>query len=192
LVGGRRRDSDINDSIGEGGRGGVALVVGVEEEADVGWAGGGGSGDEVMGFGRDRVAGDDKTGKGGKFAVYRTKGITDVIAWGDFVVAAGKKLVAVEVKGVGAEGAGGMGKEVGKNGQVEAAEEAQAVVGRREAVVGIKAGEIVEGRGHHGVGKGGKVGANVGRGGETGGEGGEILGLEAAVDIAAEVREANP
>jgi hypothetical protein len=58
-------------------------------------------------------------------------------------------------------------------------------------VVGIKAGEIVEGRCHHGVSKGGKVGANVGRGGERGGEGGEILGLEAAVDVTAEVQEAN-
>jgi hypothetical protein len=54
-----------------------------------------------------------------------------------------------------------MGKEVGENGEAEAAEEAQAVVGRREVVVGIEAGEIVEGRCHHGVGKGGKVGANV-------------------------------
>jgi hypothetical protein len=66
LIGGRRWDSDINDSVGEGGGGGVALVVEVKEEADVSWAGGGGSRDEVTGFGEDRVAGDDKTGKGGR------------------------------------------------------------------------------------------------------------------------------
>jgi hypothetical protein len=29
LIGGRRRDSDISDSVGEGGGGGVALVVGL-------------------------------------------------------------------------------------------------------------------------------------------------------------------
>jgi hypothetical protein len=57
--------------------------------------------------------------------------------------------------------------------------------------VGIEAGEIVEGSGHHGVGKGGKVGANVGRGREIGGEGGEILFLEVAVDVTAEVGEAD-
>jgi hypothetical protein len=119
----------------------VALVVGVEEEADDGWAGGGGSRDEVTGFGGDGVAGDDETGKGGEFAADRTKGVADGIACRGFVVAAGKKVVAVEVKGAGAERAGGVGKEVGKNGQAEASEEAQVVVGRREAVVGIKAGE---------------------------------------------------
>jgi hypothetical protein len=70
-------------------------------------------------------------------------------------------------------------------------EEAQVVVGRREAVLGIKVGEIMEGRGHHGVCKGGKVGANMGRSGRRGGEGGKILGLEMVVDVAAEVREAD-
>jgi hypothetical protein len=43
LTRGRRRDSNIDDSISEGGRGGVALVMGVKEEANVGRAGGGGS-----------------------------------------------------------------------------------------------------------------------------------------------------
>jgi hypothetical protein len=57
--------------------------------------------------------------------------------------------------------------------------------------LGIEAGEIVEGRGHHGVCKGGKVGANVGRSGRGGGKGGKILGLETAVDVAAEVQEAD-
>jgi hypothetical protein len=65
--------------------------VGVEEEANVSWAGGGGSRDEVTGFGGDGVAGDDETGKGGEFAADRTKGIADGIAWGGFVVAAGKR-----------------------------------------------------------------------------------------------------
>jgi hypothetical protein len=63
LIGGRRQDSDINDSIREGGGGGVALVVGVEKKVDVGGAGGEGNRDEVMGFGGDGVAGDDETGK---------------------------------------------------------------------------------------------------------------------------------
>jgi hypothetical protein len=67
------------------------LVVGVKEEADVSWAGGGGSTDEVTGFGGDGVVGDDKTGKGGEFAADCTKGVVDGVAWGGFVVAAGKK-----------------------------------------------------------------------------------------------------
>jgi hypothetical protein len=93
LTRGRRRDSDINDSISEVGRGGVALVVGVKEKkANVGGAGGGGSRDEVLGFCGDRVvAGNNKTGKGGKFMADRAKGISDGIAWGGFVEAAGKK-----------------------------------------------------------------------------------------------------
>jgi hypothetical protein len=45
--------------------------------------------------------------------------------------------------------------------------------------------------GHHGVCKGGKVGANVGRSGRRCGKGGKILGLETAVDVAAEVWEAD-
>jgi hypothetical protein len=167
------------------------LVVGVEVVAIVGGRGGGGGRDEVTGFDGDGVAGDDETGKGGEFAAERTEGVADGVAGGGFVVAAGKEVVAVEVKGTSAEGAGGIGEDVGKNGQAEAAEEAQAVVGRREAVCGIEAGEIVEGRGHHGVCKGGKVGANVGRGGRGGGESGKVLGLETAVDVAAEVREAD-
>jgi hypothetical protein len=91
LIGGRRWDSDIDDSVGEGGGCGVALVVGVEEEADVGGAGGGGGRDEVTGFDGDGVAGDDETGKGGKFTADYTKGVADGIAGRGFVVAAGKK-----------------------------------------------------------------------------------------------------
>ena len=53
LVGGRRRDGDIDDSVGEGVGGGMALVVGVEEEANVGGTGGGGGRDEVTGFDGD-------------------------------------------------------------------------------------------------------------------------------------------
>jgi hypothetical protein len=70
----------------------VALVVGVKEKANVGRAGGVGSRDEVLGFCGDRVAaGDNKTGKGGEFVADRAKGISDGIAWGGFVEAAGKK-----------------------------------------------------------------------------------------------------
>jgi hypothetical protein len=118
IGGGRRRDSDIDDSVGEGGWGGVALVVGVKQEANFGGAGGGGSRDEVTGFDGDTgVAGDDETSKGGEFAADRTtEGVADGIAGGGFVVAAGKKVITVEVKGAGAEGAGGIGKEVRKNG----------------------------------------------------------------------------
>ena len=90
LIGGRSRDSDINDSISEGGGGGVALVVGVKEEANVGGAGGEGSRDEVPGFGGDGVAGDNETGKGGEFAADRAKGVADGVAGGGFVVATGK------------------------------------------------------------------------------------------------------
>jgi hypothetical protein len=71
LIGGRRWDSDINGSVTrEGGRGGVALVVGVKEKACVGWAGGEGIRDEVEGFGGDGVVGDGKTSKGGKFRAW--------------------------------------------------------------------------------------------------------------------------
>jgi hypothetical protein len=151
MIGGRSQDNDINGSISEGGGVGVTLVVGAKEKANVGRVAGGEASrdDEVSGFlGGDRVAGDNKTGKGGEFAADRTKGIMDDIA-------AGKKVVAVGVKGVVAEAAGGMGKELRENWQAEAAEEAQAVVGGGKAVVGMKAGVIVEGKGHHGVGKGG-------------------------------------
>jgi hypothetical protein len=135
LIGGRRRDSDINDSVGEGGGGGVALVVGVEEEANVGWAGGGGSRDEVTVFSGDGVTGDDETGKGGKFAADHTKGVADGVAWGGFVVVAGKKVVTVGVNGAAAEAAEGMRKEVGENGEAEVAEGAKAVVGKGEAML---------------------------------------------------------
>jgi hypothetical protein len=73
-------------------------------------------GAEVTGFDGDGVAGGDETGKGGEFAADRTKGVADGIPGGGFVIAAGKEVITVEVKGAGAEGAGGIGKEVGKNG----------------------------------------------------------------------------
>jgi hypothetical protein len=49
-----------------------------------------------------------------------------------------KKVVAIGVRGVVAEAAGGMGKEGGENGQAEAAEDAQLVVlrGRKTVVWG--------------------------------------------------------
>jgi hypothetical protein len=108
----------------------------------------------VTGFSGDAVAGDDKAGKkGGEFAADCTKGVVDGVAWGGFVVAAGKKVVAVGVNGAVAEAAACMGKEVRDNGEAEAAEEALVVARRQKSIVGIKAGEIVEGRCHHGVGK---------------------------------------
>jgi hypothetical protein len=61
------------------------LVVGVEEEANVGGTGGGGGRDEVTGFDGDGVAGEDETSKGGEFAADRAKGVADGVARGGFV-----------------------------------------------------------------------------------------------------------
>jgi hypothetical protein len=116
LTRGRRRDSNINASISEGGRGGVALVVGVTEEANVGRAGAGGGRNEVPGFGGDRVAGSNKTSKGGKFMADGAKGVKDGIARGGFVVAAGKKMIAKEVKGATAKATGGSRRKGRENG----------------------------------------------------------------------------
>jgi hypothetical protein len=117
FIGGRRRDSDINDSVSEGGGGGVSLVVGVKEKANVRGMGQEGSRDEVAGFSGDSVVGDNKTGKGVNFTADHAKGITDGVAWAGFVEAAGKNVVAVGVKGVAAEAAEGMGKELGERGR---------------------------------------------------------------------------
>jgi hypothetical protein len=69
----------------------------------------------VTGFGGDRVAGDNKTSKGGEFAADRAKGVVDGVAWGGFVKAAGKKVVAVGIKEVvAAEAAGVWGRSSGK------------------------------------------------------------------------------
>jgi hypothetical protein len=184
---GRRRDGHINDSVIQGGRGQVALVAGVEEEADVGGAGVGGGGNEVFGLGGDGVAGSDETSEGAEFAADRGKGITDGVAGTGFVKAAGEEVVAVGVEGAVTRGAGGIGEEVvGEDGETEAAEKTELIVGRGEAVVGVLAGEVVEGDGKHGVGEGGKVGTDMAGGGWVGGKGGESLFLEAAVGIAAE------
>jgi hypothetical protein len=64
----------------------------------------------VVGFGGDRVVGDNKTGKGGEFMADCTKGIVDSIAWGGFVKAAGKEVVTIGVNGAAAEAAEGMRK----------------------------------------------------------------------------------
>jgi hypothetical protein len=71
---------------------------------------------EVPGFSGDRVAGSNKTRKGGKFAADGAKGIADGIAGGGFVVAAGKKMIAKEVKGATAKATGGSRREGRENG----------------------------------------------------------------------------
>ena len=131
------------------------MVVGVEEKANVGGAGVGGGGDEVLGFIVDGVAGSNEAGQGPKFTADGSQGIADGITGSSLVVAAGEEVIAIEVKGVLAGGAEG-GREVSrKDGETEAAEEAELVVGWGEAVVGVLAGKVVEGNGKHGVGKGG-------------------------------------
>jgi hypothetical protein len=133
------------------------VVVGVKEKANVGGVGVGRGRNEVFGFSVNRMAGSNEAGKGSKFAADGTEGIADGIAGGSLVVAAGEEVVTVEVKGALAGRAKGV-REVGReDGEImEAAEEAELVVGWCEAVVGILAGEVMEGHGKkHGVGKGG-------------------------------------
>jgi hypothetical protein len=48
--------------------------------------------------------------------------------------------------------------------------EAELVIGIGKAVVKVLAGKVVKGDSHHGVSKGGKVGADMGRGGGRGGK----------------------
>jgi hypothetical protein len=131
----------------------VAVVVGVKEKANVCGAGVGGGRNEVFGFCVNRMAGSNEAGKGSKFAADGTKGITDGIAGGSLVVAAGEEVVTVEVKGVVAGRAKSVWEVGRKDGEMEAAEEAELVVGWREAVMGVLAGEVMEGHGEHGVGK---------------------------------------
>jgi hypothetical protein len=67
--------------------------------------------------------------------------------------------------------------------------EAELVMGIGKAVVRVLVGKLMKGGSHHGVSKGGKVGAEMDRGGGGGGGGKEVIVgfLEAAVDVAAEV-----
>lgn len=162
------------------------MVAGVKEKADVSGAGMGGGGDEVFGLVGNGVAGNDEASEGAELAADRAKGIADGVAGAGFVKAAGEKVVAVRVKGAVARGAGGVWEVVGEDREAEAAEEAECIVGRGEAVMGVLAGEVMEGDGKHGVGEGGEVGANMAGGGWGGGKDGEIVFLEAAVGIAAE------
>ena len=81
------------------------------------------------------------------------------------MVSAGEKVVTVRVKRVVAVMTGFGGKLGGEDGQAKAAEEAELVIGVGKAVVGVLAGKVVEGDSHHGVSKGGKVGADMDRGG---------------------------
>jgi hypothetical protein len=59
----------------------------------------------------------------------------------------------------------------------------------RKVVVRVLAGKVMKGDIHHGVSKGGKVGADMGRGGGGGGGGKDVIVifLEEAVDVVAEV-----
>jgi hypothetical protein len=62
------------------------------------------------------MARGNNTSKGGKFAAEGAKGIVDGIAGGGFVEAAGKKVVAKEVKGAMAETTEGIRKKGRENG----------------------------------------------------------------------------
>jgi hypothetical protein len=74
----------------------------------------------------------------------------------------------------------------------EMAEEAYWLVFcRGKAVVGVLVGEVVEGNGHHWVSKGGQVGTDMSGGGKRGGKKVKVRFLEAAVDVTAEVGEAD-
>lgn len=191
MVRGRRRDGNINDSVSEGGRGGMALVVGVKEEANVGRAGGRGGRNEVFGLIGNRVAGGDETSEGGKFTADGAKGVADGVAGRSFVEAAGKKVVAKGVHGEVAETAKGRGKKGREKRETEAAEEAKLIVGVGQAVVGVLTRKIVEGNGHHRIGKGRKVGTDMSGSRERGREMVKGLLLEAAVDIPTEVGKAD-
>jgi hypothetical protein len=82
------------------GRGRVVLVVSVTLESDVGRAGVGRGGDKVLGFVRDGVTGGDETGEGTELEPDCFEGVADGVAGGGFVILAGKKVVAVNVKRV--------------------------------------------------------------------------------------------
>jgi hypothetical protein len=100
-------------------------------------------------------------------------------------------VVTVRVKRVVAVMTGlVLGKLGRENGQAKAAEKAELVIGVGKAVVRVLAGKVAkEGDSHHGVGKGGKVGADRGRGGGRGGKEVIVRVLEAAVDVVAEIRK---
>ena len=66
--------------------------------------------------------------------------------------------------------------------------QAELVIAIGKAVVRVMAGEVVKGDSNHGVSKGGKVGKDMGRGGGRGGKEVIVGFLEAAVNVAAEVR----
>jgi hypothetical protein len=68
LIRGRRRDGHIGNSIVGRGRSRVAVVMRVKSEANVGRAGVGGGGNEILWFIGDGITRDDETGKGTEFA----------------------------------------------------------------------------------------------------------------------------
>jgi hypothetical protein len=65
---GRRWDGHIDNSIVGRGRGRVALVMRVKLEANVGRAGVGGGGNEILWFVGNGISGGDEAGKGTEFA----------------------------------------------------------------------------------------------------------------------------
>lgn len=101
------------------------------------------------------------------------------------MVSAGEKVVTVRVKRVVAVMTGFGGKLGGEYGQAKAAKKAKLVISIGKSVVRVLAGEVVKGDRHHGVGKGGEVGADMGRGGGRGGKEVIVGFLEAAVNVAA-------
>ena len=103
------------------------------------------------------------------------------------MVSAGKKVVTVWVKRVVAIMTGFGGKLGRKDRQAKAAKKTKLVISIGKAIMRVLAGEVVKGKCHHGVGKGGEISADMGRGGE--GDGKEVIVsfLEAAVDVSAKV-----
>jgi hypothetical protein len=83
------------------------------------------------------------------------------------VVSAGEKVVTVRVKRAVAVMTGLGGKLGREDGQAKAAEKAELAIGFGKAIVRVLAGKVVKSDNHHGVSKGGKVGADMGRGGEA-------------------------
>jgi hypothetical protein len=73
---------------------------------------------------------------------------------------------------------------VRENGEAEAAKKTELVVGRGKAVVGVLAGEVMEGDGQHGVVEGREVGMDMAGGSRGGSKKGVGLLLKVTVDVA--------
>ena len=80
-------------------------------------------------------------------------------------------MVTVRVKRVVAVMTGFGGKLGGEDGQAKAVKKAKLVISIGKSVVRVlAAGEVMKGDSHHGVSKGGEVGADMGRSGGRGGK----------------------